>query len=61
MLETTITLNPQLVTAKAMAKLKLVDREHVVFCQHAYIPLSGALVSKIRMISGEGARNDSSR
>ena len=48
-----ITLNPQLVTAKAMAKLKPIDRAHVVFCQQAYIPLSGALVKKIRIIHGE--------
>jgi len=48
-----ISLNPQLVTANAMAKLKPMDREHVVFCQRAYIPLSGALVKKIRIIHGE--------
>ena len=48
-----ISLNPQLVTAKAMAKLKPIDRAHVVFCQQAYIPLSGALVKKIRIIHGE--------
>ena len=51
----TITLNPQLVTAKAMAKLRPIDREHVVFCQQAYIPLSGTLVKKLRQVTGERA------
>lgn len=52
-----ISLNPQLVTAKAMAKLKPIDREHVVFCQQAYIPLSGALIKRLRAMGGERIRD----
>lgn len=51
-----ISLNPQLVSGKDMARLKPIDREHVVFCQQAYIPLSGALVSKIRTARGERSK-----
>lgn len=45
--------NPQLVTAKAMAKLSVADREAVVLCQQGYIPLSGELVKKLSEETGE--------
>lgn len=48
-----ISLNPQRVSAKQMAHLKPLDRDHVVFCQQAYIPLSGTLVRKLRAMSRE--------
>lgn len=54
----TDTLNPQLVTAKAMTKLKPIDREHVVYCQQGYIPLSGALVKKLTQGDGERKVDD---
>lgn len=50
-----ITLNPQLVTAKAMAKLSTADKEHVVFHQQCYIPLSGRLAKKLAQGDGERA------
>lgn len=48
-----ITLNPQHVTAKQMSMLSPVDRETVVFCQQAYIPLRGTVVKKLRSMVGE--------
>ncbi len=53
MLDKHITPNPQLVTAKAMAKLTPGEREHIVFCQQAYIPLSGAAIKRLHQVTGE--------
>ena len=48
-----ITLNPQHVSGKEMAQLSPVDRGTVVFCQHAYIPLRGGVVKRLRSLNGE--------
>lgn len=39
--------NPQAVSPKAMQNLSLADKEQVIFCQQAYVPLDGALISAI--------------
>lgn len=42
--------NPQAVSAKAMQRLCLADREQVLFCQQAYVPLDGTLVNAIEKV-----------
>lgn len=51
-------LNPQLVSGKEMAQLRPVDKSTVVFCQQAHMPLSGAVVKKLRSLRVERASNE---
>ena len=39
--------NPQTVSPKAMQNVSTVNREGILFCLHAYVPLDGTLVSAI--------------